>query len=191
MKKYLYLFLLIFISNAIIFVTIVNSQQPKNQIVNVSCRGTGDYSVRSLFNWFDDYSFLLIPEFNNKGKATGNYEGVASLQNCSHCMSRNGNYFSSEGKSTLIINSEGIKLKEFGNPTVNTTISRISGNFSSIDTIQNGQTIVSRLGSCTNIDLLYSKIDELKNLKSVKSSGSPNAGTDSGVKDTLKKILGK
>ena len=174
-----------------IFITSVNSQQPQNITVNVSCKGTGDYSVRSSFNWFDDYTFMLIPEFDNKGKANGNYQGVASLRNCSHCMGRNGNYFSSDGESTLIINSGGIKLKEFGNPTVNTTISRSSGNFSSIDTVQNGQTTVGRSGSCTNIDLLYSKIDELKNLKSVKSSGSPNTGTDSGVKDTLKKILGK
>lgn len=191
MKKHLYLFLLIFFSNAIILATTVNSQKPQNQIVNVSCRGTGDYSVRSSFNWFDDYTFMLIPEFDNKGKANGNYQGVASLGNCSHCMGRKGNYFSSDGKSTLIISYGGIVLKEFGDPTVNTTISRSSGNFSSIDTVQNGQTTVSRSGSCTNIDLLYSKIDELKNIKGSKSSSSPNKGTDSGVKDTLKKIIGK
>ena len=72
-----------------IFITSVNSQQPQNITVNVSCRGTGDYSVRSSFNWFDDYTFMLIHEFDNKGKANGNYQGVASLRNFSHCLGRN------------------------------------------------------------------------------------------------------
>ena len=176
-----------------IFITSVNSQQPQNITVNVSCKGTGDYSVRSSFNWFDDYSFIFIPEVDAKGKVTSYYMGALSLDNCSHCMGRRGYYFNTvhSNKVPVTINSDSIKFREFGDPTVNTTISRSSGNFSSIDSVQNGQTVLSRQGSCTNINLLYSKIDELKNLKVSKSNSSPNKGTDSGVKDTLKKIIGK
>jgi hypothetical protein len=187
MKK---IILVLFFSTFII--TSVNSQVPENIKINVSCRGTGDYGAKS-FNWFDDYTFFFIPEFDAKGKVTSYYMGALSLDNCSHCMGRNGNYFGSVNAKNfpITITSDSIKFREFGDPKVNTTISRSSGNFSSIDSIQNGQTVVSRVGSCTNINLLYSKIDELKNLKVSKSSNSPNKGTDSAIKDTLKKIIGK
>lgn len=189
MNKYLPLILIILFLNITILVTVVNSQQPKSVIVNISCKGTGNYNSGNSYNWFDDYKFFSIPEL--KGKVFSYYMG-GKLENCSHCMGRTGMYVELDNSaSTLTIGYDTIKLKEFGNPTVNTTISRSSGNFSSIDTVQNGQTTINRSGSCTNINLLYSKIDELKNLKGSKSSGSPDKGTDSGAKDTLKKILGK
>jgi len=161
--------------------------------VNVSCSGTGEYSVSSSFNWFDDYKFIFNPVFTTDlKKVTGYTLNKVILENCSHCMSRNEAYYSwGSPADGLIVKDSSIIISQKDKTEIYTTISRNSGNFSSIDKLEYGQTIATRRGVCKNIDLLYTKIDEYKNFKTNKSISNPNKETDTGAKDLLKKIIGK
>jgi hypothetical protein len=164
-----------------------------NKEVNVSCSGTGEYSVSSSFNWFDDYKFIFSPVLTTDlKKVTGYILTKVILENCNPCMGRNEDYYSMDSQADgLIVKDSSIIITQKGKTEIYTTISRYSGNFSSIDKVQYGQTIGSRRGVCKNIDLLYAKIDEYKNFKASKSIGNPKKETDTGAKDLLKKIIGK
>jgi hypothetical protein len=116
-------------------------------------------------------------------------------------MGRNEKYY--DIANGIIITNSSITISQKGNTETNTTISRSSGNFSSIDKIYSENLVISRQGSCKNIDVLYAKINEYENFKPTKSSGSSNKEnksinspnkdkeTDTGAKDLLKKIIGK
>jgi hypothetical protein len=146
--------------------------------IKVSCRGNAE-SGSNKFEWFDDYSFnfgrFYVP--NEKGYLTFS---AVDLENCSHCMGRDKFYL--EGsmteiqKSSAIIGNNTILLKQVI-PKVNTDakITISSGNFSSIDKLSS--LTLYRTGTCTNIDKVVAKNNELKKT--------------SGTKDTLKKIIGK
>jgi len=156
----------------------------KKKEVLVSCNGTGDSSI-GKFNWFDDYRFVFNPIYSvgQKNKNLNekelfndkNIEGytlnIVVLENCSHCMGRQDAYASIDGNNdTLIISNNSIIIKQKGKTEIYTTISKSSGNFSSIDKIQYGQNIINRTGVCKNVDLLFLKIDEYKNLYKNKST---------------------
>ena len=170
--------------------------------VNVSCSGTGQYTSRSSFNWFDDYRFIFNPMYSLDLKTISGYKlNTVILENCTHCMGRNEKYY--DFANGIIITNSSITISQKGNTETNTTISRSSGNFSSIDKIYSENLVISRQGSCKNIDVLYAKINEYENFKPTKSSGSSNKEnksinspnkdkeTDTRAKDLLKKIIGK
>ena len=170
--------------------------------INVSCSGTGQYSSRSSFNWFDDYIFIFNPMYTLDLKTIIGYKlNTVILENCTHCMGRNEKYY--DIANGIIVTNSSINISQKGNTETNTTISRSSGNFSSIDKIYSENLVISRQGSCKNIDVLYAKINEYENFKPTKSSGSSNKEnksiknpnkdkeTDTGAKDLLKKIIGK
>ncbi len=146
--------------------------------IKVSCRGNAE-TGNTKFEWFDDYSFNFgrtnIP--NEKGYISFT---AVHLENCSHCLGRNMFYLAGNiteiEKTSVNIGSNTIFLKQ-AIPKVNTEakITISTSNFSSIDKFSNFT--VYRTGTCTNIDKVVAKNNELT--KSI------------GVKDTLKKIIGK
>jgi hypothetical protein len=117
-----------------------------------------------------------------------------------------GSWFSSQMSYGIGSSNEGIMNTSktlFLYDSKNLVANFNNENFSSIDKIYSENLVISRQGSCKNIDVLYAKINEYENFKPTKSSGSSNKEnksinspnkdkeTDTRAKDLLKKIIGK